>query len=108
MMVSMKDALERQYEDKLSYAKAIYEQRLITLSQFTQQFYDEVRTDEALLAMRNDPTSEPFVNARITEIYDDTLAQEREITIDKLNNDLVELRGQMLNTEAELATAQST
>ena len=52
--------------------------------------------------MRNDPTSEPFVNARITEIYDDTLATEREMTIDKLNQELVEVKGRLLNTESEL------
>ena len=52
--------------------------------------------------MRNDPTSESYVNARITEIYDDTLATEREITIDKLNKELVEVKGHLLNTESEL------
>jgi chromosome segregation ATPase len=51
--------------------------------------------------MRNDEASEPFVNARITEIYDDTLAQEREMTIEKLHKEMVELKGELVASQGE-------
>lgn len=47
--------------------------------------------------MRNDEASQGFVNARITEIYDDSLAQEREMTIERLNSELVTLKGEFLS-----------
>ena len=51
--------------------------------------------------MRNDEASQSFANARITEIYDDTLAKERERTIDKLNSELITLKGELLSYESE-------
>ena len=58
--------------------------------------------------MRNDEASQGFVNARITEIYDDSLAQEREMTIERLNSELVSLKGEFLNYDSEISRLRYT
>lgn len=84
-----------------------FEERLESITEHTRQLFDDVRSDEAIQAMKGDPISQPFVNARIGEMAEDTLMREKEITIDRINNELIGMKGELLKRENENQRFQS-
>ena len=75
---------EKDYDCMLKIAKEKYEQRLEAITDKVRLIYEEVRRDEVLATMREDPASNAFAPQRVLEICEDNLALEREEAIERL------------------------
>ena len=59
------------------------------LTQSISQLFDDVNADDTINAMKSDPISAPFVQARIAEMTGDSLLREKEAMISKLSEQLI-------------------
>lgn len=93
--------LEKEYQDKLAYAKELYEQRVSHLNQQIQRYLEEVNNDDIYKAMRESSLSNDFAFQRAKELYESILGSEKELTISKLQDSLVLEKGEVLKLEYE-------
>lgn len=90
-----------EYEERLSYMKEEYEQRIESITAFAHKFYEIAQTDEALLTMQGNKVSEKYANHRLRELFEETMLKESEFTINKLQRDLVSVKALVLKLEME-------
>ena len=66
-------------------AKRQYDNRVQSLEESIGRLFDDVNADDTINAMKSDPISAPFVQARIAEMTGDSLLREKENMICQLN-----------------------
>ncbi len=98
---SIRSILEKEYEEKLRFAREKYEERIEALTSQTKQFYDTVKSDDLVNAMRGNEVSGAFVQQRVKELYEDTMLKEKEVTIERLHNQLIEQWGEIVRKDQE-------
>ena len=82
------EAIQRQFKDRYSTLKKIYEDRLKNLSNQVRQTYTAVVKDEAIAAMQQSDLTSPFIFERAQEIAEAGLDSEREQSFQTIAKDL--------------------
>ena len=72
------------------------------LTQSISQLFDDVNADDTINAMKSDPISAPFVQARIAEMTGDSLLREKEAMISQLSEQLIAGQGNESRASGEL------
>ena len=93
---------EKDHDTMLRVAKDKYKQRLEAVTDKVRMIYEEIRHDEVLATMREDPASNAFAGQRIYEICEDNLAIEREETIERLMDEVTNLSSGIVRLEKEV------
>lgn len=80
-------------ESNLMYSqlKHLYEARLETLAQGISDAFRLVQSDELIDTMRQDMTSEEYVNQRVREIIEECINSNREALMEQLSQQIVDL-----------------
>ena len=94
---------ERDYQQKLQQLRNIYEMRVQALSESIKDAFRLVQNDDLVQTMREDVTSQEFVNQRVKEIIEECLNNEKEDLIDKLSRENADFRGEFSKLEHENA-----
>ena len=81
------DDIRRQFKDRYNKLKAIYEDRLQTLSQQVRDTQQALLEDEAIAAMKERNETSPFIFERAQEIVEASLDMERERSFQALAKD---------------------
>lgn len=103
---SLKANPEQDLDFKLKIAKEKYEERLEAITDKVKLIFDEIRKDEVIETMREDPTSNIFIAQRMREICEDNLSKEREETIDKLMTEVMNAQAELRKYEKEFVIVQ--
>lgn len=85
-----------------------YEERLMGMTERLRIMVDDLKQDEVIATMKEDPASAPFVKARMRELVEGHFSNEREETIEKLMRELanIQAENQRLGREnAQLRTS---
>lgn len=93
--------LEREYQQKYLQLQHLYEMRVEALGEGIKEAFRLVRTDDLIDTMRQDETSEEFVNQRVREIIEECINGNKEALIDKLSHEVAELHGEFAKLENE-------
>lgn len=98
---TLRVAMQKEFDSQLQYAKKLYEDRIESITSFSRQFYENSQQDEVLTVMKESDISDQFVNQRMRELYEDTMLQERDHTIETIHNQLIQLKGEFLQSDQE-------
>jgi len=90
----LRNEFERDYQMKYQQLKQLYEMRIQGLNESIKEAYRLVQSDDLIDTMRQDQTSEEFVNQRVKEILEECINNEREALVDKLTQENAELRAE--------------
>jgi glycerol-3-phosphate responsive antiterminator len=82
---------EKAYSERMLCIQKFYEMKYETLHDAIQQVYKTVLHDELLKTLKKDATTAEFID-RVAELFDDVVSNEREILIERLGQQLTELR----------------
>jgi len=93
--------LEREYQIKYQQLKQIYETRVQALSEGVKDAFRLIQNDDLIDTMRQDRTSEEFVNQRVKEIIEECINSDRESLMERLSHEVAELRGEYVKLEQE-------
>lgn len=97
----IRNELEREYQSKYYQLKQVYETRVQTLSEGIKDAFKLIQNDDLIETMRQDKTSEEFVNQRVKEIIEECINNDRESLIERLSQEVAELRGEYMKLEHE-------
>lgn len=93
--------LEREYQQKYQQLKHLYEIRVQTLSEGIREAFRAVQTDDLIDTMRQDTTSEEYIQHRVKEIIEECLNNQRESFVDRLSQENAELHAEFAKLELE-------
>ena len=85
-----------------------YEERLMSMTERLRSIVEDLKQDDVIATMKEDPASAPFVKARMRELVEEHFSDEREETIEKLIRELASMQAdnQRLGREnAQLRTS---
>ena len=98
---SLKTRLTAEFNSKLAKAQDLYEQRLQEVREQANAFRASVQTDEVINTMKQNSVSQQFVDFRVRELQEESMAKERELTIQQLQTEVMELTGRLARTDIE-------
>ena len=78
--------------DKLSNLKYQYDNRLKELYSELKSIINKIESDDILHTMKKDNSTNDYYSQRIKEIVDENLHMEREKTVTRLNEEIVEIK----------------
>ena len=104
--VGMKIASEKFQQEQLQFAKQTYDKRVESLNQQIGRIFEELKADDTLNAMKNEPTCAPFVEAHIKEMTENALLREKEAMISKISDELIAEQGKSAKANEELQKMQ--
>ncbi len=90
----LRNEFERDYQMKYQQLKQLYEMRLQGLNESIKEAFRLVQSDDLIDTMRQDQTSEEFVNQRVKEILEECITNDREALVDKLSQENADLRSE--------------
>merc|ERR1712096_111751 len=74
--------------EKFKELKKLYEDRLKDMGDLIKTSYNTINKDPVIQAMKADPSSAEFVAARVKEMIEDALHSEKELTINRIQENL--------------------
>ena len=86
--------------------QTLYEERLRSLHEQVRSLYSELERDEIVRTMKDDATCSDFLQQRVKEIVEESLASEREAFIEKLSQEVAFLKGELVRSEETATRAQ--
>ena len=95
-------------DQRLKTLQERYEDRLAGLTVRLRAVVEDIKQDEVLKAMQDDPASAQFTRSRLRELAIDRLGQEREETISRLISDLSASQSRCQHLEQAYSQAQSS
>jgi len=98
---SLKARLTAEFNSKLAKAQELYEQRLQEVREQANAFRASVQTDEVITTMKQNSVSQQFVDFRVRELQEESMAKERELTIEQLQTEVMELTGRLARSDME-------
>ena len=98
---SLKARLTAEFNTKLAKAHELYEQRLREVMDQASAFRASVQTDEVINTMKQNSISQQFVDFRVRELQEESMAKEREVTIEQLQNQVMDLSGRLARADLE-------
>ena len=99
--------MQEESDPRLQVIQARYEERLAGLTERLRAVIEDIKQDEVLKTMQEDPASAQFVKARLRELALDKVGREREETIDRLIKELAGMQVQKQRLERDSAQTQS-
>lgn len=88
--------------EKFKILKNLYEDRLKDMGSHIKNSYNSISKDPVINAMKADPSSAEFVASRVKEMIEDSLYHEKEITINKIQEDLSNSKMEYKKLENEI------
>jgi len=101
------DIAAKQCEVFLDNIRQLYDSRYNFLKDYLDNTIKHIKQDHVLLAMKDDPTLNEFLNQRIKEIINDSTAAEREIEIHNLMQELAINKAEKFAQESEVKKLSS-
>jgi Chromosome segregation ATPases len=97
----IRSELEKEYNQRYTQLRNLYEMRIQAMQDSLKNAFKLVQGDELIETMKNDATSEEFINQRVKEIIEEVLYNEREVLIEKLSQQHALLRTEFIKLEQE-------
>lgn len=92
---------EYEYQQKCAQLQHLYEMRVEALGEGIREAFQLVQNDELIETMRQDETSEEFVNQRVKELIEECINGNREALIEKFAQEIANLHGEFAKLENE-------
>ena len=95
-------------DQRLKSIRDRYEERLVGMTERLRAIVDDLKQDEVIATMKEDPASAPFAKARMRELIEHHFSNEREETIEKLIRELANLQAENQRLSRENTQVKSS